>query len=82
MGGKAKEKAKDKSSVKGKEAPPLEDGEEKGGLLIRYIWTQGMDIIYNMRVVNTDALSYQSKTQRISWRLPSAKRRGSTSTLA
>ena len=30
--------------------------------MIRDIWTQGTDIIYNMRVINTDAVSYQSKT--------------------
>ena len=33
----------------------------KGYLLIRYIWTQGTDIIHDMRVANTDAASYQSK---------------------
>ena len=27
-----------------------------------YLWTQGTDSIHDMRVVNTDAVSYQSKT--------------------
>ena len=35
-----------------------------GGLLIRYLWTQGTDSIYYMRVVNTDATSYQSKNPK------------------
>ena len=39
-----------------------EEGGEKEGLLIRDIWTQGTDSIHNMRVVNTDAVSYQYKT--------------------
>ena len=30
--------------------------------MIRDIWTQGTDSIHVMRVVNTDAVSYQSKT--------------------
>ena len=30
--------------------------------MIRYIWTRGTDRIQYMRVVNTDAVSYQSKT--------------------
>ena len=37
-------------------------GGEKGYLLIRYIWTQGTDSIHDKRVVNTDAIFYQSKT--------------------
>ena len=61
MGGKAK--ANGKSSVKGKEAPPPEGGGGgKGDLLIRYVWTQGTDNINDMRVMNTDAVSYQSNT--------------------
>ena len=55
-------KAKGKSKGKGKEAPPLEEGGDKGYLLIQYIWTQGTDSIHNMSVVNTDAISYESKT--------------------
>ena len=39
----------------------MEEGEDKGELLIQNIWTQGMDIIQNMLVVNNDAVSYQSK---------------------
>ena len=30
--------------------------------MIRDIWTQGMDSIHDMRVVNADTVSYQSKT--------------------
>ena len=33
-----------------------------GGLLIRDLWTYGTDSIHDMRVVNTDAVSYQYKT--------------------
>ena len=55
-GGKAKAKGK------GKEALPTDEGEEKGNLLIWDLWTHGMDSIHDMRVVNTDAVSYQSKT--------------------
>ena len=47
QGGKAKVKA----TGKGKEAPPLEEREEKGVLLIQDLWTQGTDSIYNMCVV-------------------------------
>ena len=57
QGGEAKVKA----SGKGKEAPPPEEEDEKGDLLIRYLWTQGTDSTHDMRVVNTDAVSYQSK---------------------
>ena len=42
----------------GKEELPLEEGE----LLIRYLWTQGKGKNHEMRVMNTDAVSYQSKT--------------------
>ena len=42
----------------------MEEGGEKGDLLIRDLWTQGMDSIYNMRVMNTDAVSYQSRTPK------------------
>ena len=37
-------------------------GGVEGDLLIRYLWTQGTDSIYDMHVVNTDAISYQTKT--------------------
>ena len=56
------EKAKGKAIGKGKEAPPPEEGEEKGDLLIQDLWTQGTDIIHDKSVMNTDAVSYQSKT--------------------
>ena len=55
-------KAKGKAAAKGKKEPPTEEGEYKGDLLIRYLWTQGMDSIHEMRVTNTDSVSYQSKT--------------------
>ena len=55
-GGKSKSKGKDK------EAPSTEEGEEKGDLLIRDLWTQGMESIHGMRVVNTGAVSHQYKT--------------------
>ena len=49
-----------KGKLKGK---PLKDkGYLKGDLLIRYLWTQGMDSIHDMRVLNNDAASYQSKS--------------------
>ena len=41
----------------------MEEKDEKGDLLIQDIWTQGMDSIHGMCAVNTDANSYQSKTQ-------------------
>ena len=49
-----------KAKVKGNETPPPDEGEEKGGLLIWDLWMQGTDSIHNMRVVNTDDVSYQS----------------------
>ena len=52
-----KAKVKGKATAESKEAPPLEEGEEKGDLLIRDLWTQGTDIIHNMHVMNTDAVS-------------------------
>ena len=52
-------KDKDKATGKVKEAPPPEEGEEKGDLLIRALWTKGTDSIHDMHVVNTDAVSYQ-----------------------
>ena len=57
-----KSKSKGKTAAKGKEATPPGDGEEKGGLLIQDIWTQGTDSIHDMCAGNTDAVSYQSKT--------------------
>ena len=36
--------------------------EQKGNLLIRDLWQQGTDSVHDMRVVNTDALSYVRKT--------------------
>ena len=38
----------------------MEEGGEKGDLLIRDLWTQGMDSIHDMHVVNIDAVSYHS----------------------
>ena len=36
--------------------------EQKGDLLIREFWKQGTDSVHDMRVVNTDALSYVRKS--------------------
>ena len=36
--------------------------EQKGDLLIRDLWQQGTDSVHDMRVVNTDALSFARKT--------------------
>ena len=44
-----------------KYSPSKDVGELKWCILIRDLWTQGIDSIHNMRVVNTDATSYQSK---------------------
>ena len=60
--GKGKGKGKVKGKVKGMETPPPEQGEEKGDLLIQDLCTQGMDSIHDMLFVNSDAVSYQSKT--------------------
>ena len=38
------------------EAPEVT--EQKGDLLIRDLWQQGTDGVHDMRVVNTEALSY------------------------
>ena len=42
--------------------PSKDQGDMKGDILIRDLWTQGTDSIHNMCVVNTDATSYQYKT--------------------
>ena len=55
--------ARGKESGKGKEEHPPEEGEEKEDLLIWDLWAQGTESIHDIRVVNTDAVSYQSKTQ-------------------
>ena len=55
-GGKANKKGTDKG------APLPNEGEENGNILIRDLWTQGEEIIHNMHALNTDAVSYQSKT--------------------
>ena len=39
----------------------LEVTEQKGDLLIRDLWKQGTDSVHDMRVVKTDALTYQLK---------------------
>ena len=54
--------AKGRELGKGKEVLPPEEGEDKGGLLIPYLWTQVISSIHSMRVVNTEAIYYQSKT--------------------
>ena len=35
--------------------------EQKGDLLIRYLWQQGDDSVHDMCVVNTDALTHRTK---------------------
>ena len=50
-----------KAKTKVKEAPPKEEGGLKGDILIRDLWTQGMDSIQYMHVMNSDAVSHQSK---------------------
>ena len=42
-------------------SPSQDEGELKGGTLVRDIWTQGMDSIHDMRTMNTDATSYLSR---------------------
>ena len=39
----------------------LEVTEQKVDLLIQELWQQGTDSVHDMRVVNTDALTYQLK---------------------
>ena len=39
----------------------LEVTEQKGELLFRDLWQQGTNSVHDMRVVNTDALTYQLK---------------------
>ena len=41
---------------------PPEATEQKGDLLIRDLWANGTDSVYDMRVVNTDAKSYWGRT--------------------
>ena len=74
-GGKSKAKGKDQG------VPPPDEGGDKWDLLIRDLWTQGTDSIHEMHVVNTDAVSYQYKKPRSSWRPLIRIRRRSTSTL-
>ena len=71
----------------GKETPkgsPSKDKEELNrDILIRYLWTQGTDIINDMRVINTDSASYQSKNPRSACKmLRQRRRRRSTLTRA
>ena len=42
-------------------APPCEVTEQKGDLLIRDLWQNGMDIVHDMRFKNTDAQSHRTK---------------------
>ena len=44
-----------------KRSPSKDVGDLKGGIIIRDLCTQGTDSINKMRVVNTDAISHQSK---------------------
>ena len=47
-----------------KGSPPKDKGELKRYLLIRYLSTHRMDSIHEMRVMNIDATSYQSKNPK------------------
>ena len=49
-----------KEKLKG--SPSKDEGNMKGTLLVRYLWTQGTDSTYDMHVVNTETTSYQSKS--------------------
>ena len=42
----------------------LENTEQKGNLLIRYLWHNGTESVHDMRVVNTDAKSHSAKTPK------------------
>ena len=42
------------SKASGKGAPKKDEEELRGDLLLQDLWTQGMDGIHNMHVVNTD----------------------------
>ena len=41
---------------------PPEATEQKGDLLLRDLWQNGTDSVYDMRVVSTDAKSYREKS--------------------
>ena len=43
------------------EVQPPEVTEQKDNLLIRDLWQQGTDSVYDMCVVNTDALTHRTK---------------------
>ena len=68
-----------KAKVKGKGKLSPGEGGEKGYILILDLWTQGMDSIHDMCVVNTDAMYYQSKPPRSVCRPLSRRRRRSCS---
>ena len=51
----------EKAKSKYKKATPIEEGEMKRGILIRDLWMQRTDSVYEICVVNTDAVSCQSK---------------------
>ena len=53
---------KSKLKVKYKGAPLTDKGEEKGGILIQDLWMQGTYSIHDMPILNTEVVSYQSKT--------------------
>ena len=70
-----------KAKGKGKGATPKDEGDLKGDLLIRDLWTQGAGIIHDMRVVKTDVIYYQSKNPRSAWKLLRGRRRRISYTL-
>ena len=50
---------KAKTKVKG--ASPKEEGGVKGDILIQDLWTQGVDSIQDMHIMNSDTVFHQSK---------------------
>ena len=59
--GRAMQGGKSKAKGKGNEDPPPDEGGKKGDILIRDLWMQRKDSVHEMCVVNTDAVSCQSK---------------------
>ena len=52
---KTKSKPAGPSGITDTEDTPPEATEQKGDLLIRDLWKNGIDSVHDMRVVNTDA---------------------------
>ena len=43
---------------------PSEATEQKGDILLQYLWQNGTDSVHDMRVVNSDAKSYWEKSPK------------------